>query len=304
MRLVSIGECMVEFAPATDDLYAQGFAGDTFNTAWYLRRLLPGTVLVDYLSAVGSDAMSERMVGFMAGQGIGTAHVARVAGAGVGLYLIRLDAGERSFSYWRSASAARSLADDPGRLAAGLEGARLAYLSGITLAILTPPARAHLLAALAAARRAGTEVAFDPNIRPALWPDLDTMRAALTEAASGADIVLPSFEDEARTFGDPDPAATAARYAQGGARLVVVKDGPAPVVAREAGHLSRHEVPATVAPPVDTTAAGDSFNAGLLAARVTGQPLAKAVAAGMRLAGRVIAAPGALVASAVDTTPA
>jgi 2-dehydro-3-deoxygluconokinase len=299
LRLVSIGECMVELAPAPGGLYAQGFAGDTFNTAWYLCRLLPGTVSVDYLSAVGTDAMSDRMVGFMAGQGIGTAHVARVAGAGVGLYLIRLDAGERSFTYWRSASAARALADDADRLSAGLRGARMAYLSGITLAILAPPARARLLAALAAARQAGTEVAFDPNIRPALWSDPDTMRAALTEAAAGADIVLPSFEDEARTFGDADPAATSHRYASTGARLVVVKDGPAPVVALEAGHLSRHEVPAALAPPVDTTAAGDSFNAGLLAALVTGQPLAGAVAAGARLAGRVIAAPGALVASAV-----
>ena len=41
-RILCIGECMVELAPTDDGTYRQGFAGDTFNMAWYLRRLLPG----------------------------------------------------------------------------------------------------------------------------------------------------------------------------------------------------------------------------------------------------------------------
>jgi 2-dehydro-3-deoxygluconokinase len=299
MRLVAVGECMVELAPAAGGLFALGFAGDTFNTAWYLRRLLPAAA-VDYLSAVGTDALSDRMLGFMADQGIGTRHVARQAGRGVGLYLIRLEGGERQFSYWRTESAARHLADDPERLDRGLRGARLAYLSGITLAILAPAARARLLAALAAARAAGATVAFDPNIRPALWPDAGAMRAALAQAAALADIVLPSFDDEARAFGDADPGATARRYAAAGPGLVVVKDGAGPVVALARGRLLRRPVPAAAVPPVDTTAAGDSFNAGCLAGLLAGQPLDAAIARGIRLAGRVIAAPGALVAGAVE----
>ncbi len=297
-RVVTIGECMVEMAPAGDGLFRMGFAGDTFNTAWYLRQLLPEGWAVDYLTAVGADGASDRMVGFMAAEGIGTDHIARVPGRGVGLYMIELAGGERSFSYWRSVSAARLLAADRGRLEVALDGARLAYLSGITLAILPPEDRARLLAALVAARAVGTEVAFDPNIRPALWADASEMRAALTEAAGVADVVLPSFEDEAKAFGDADVAATALRYTAAGAGTVVVKDGPREIVALVAGRSSRHaaEVPRAV---VDTTAAGDSFNAGFLAARLTGAGLDAAVAAGARLAARVIAAPGALVRDAV-----
>jgi len=299
LRIVAIGECMVELAPAGAELFAMGYAGDTFNTAWYLRHLLPAAG-IDYLTAVGTDAMSEAMVSFMTREGIGTTHIRRIEGRTVGLYMIRLAGGERSFSYWRSSSAARSLADDPGPLQAALAGAQLAYLSGITLAILPDAGRARLAEALARARAEGTLVAFDPNIRPALWSDAETMRAVLTDFAARSDIVLPSFEDEARHFGDPNPEATAARYAAGGAALVVVKDGPNPVLTRETeGTLRHHALPALVQTPVDTTAAGDSFNAGFLAARLSGAELEEAIARGAALAARVISAPGALVRAAV-----
>lgn len=298
MRIVSIGECMVELAPTGDGHFALGYAGDTFNTAWYLRRLLPEAA-VDYLSAVGEDAVSARMLDFMASERIGTTHIRRLRDRSVGLYLIQVDKGERSFAYWRSTSAARNLADEPKVLAAGLAGARLAYLSGITLAILAPEPRAALLAALRMARAAGTLVAFDPNIRPALWPDADVMRRALTEGAAHADIILPSFDDEAQHFGDATPEATAQRYAAAGAGLVVVKDGPNPVVSLQAGVLETHRLPAPAATPVDSTAAGDSFNAAFLSAWLQDKPLAQAVSAGAALAAKVIAAPGALVRGAI-----
>jgi 2-dehydro-3-deoxygluconokinase len=291
---LSIGECMVELAPQPGGLYAMGFAGDTLNTAWYARRCLPPSWRVAYLSAVGTDAVSDRMLAFMAAGGIDTAAVARRADSTVGLYLIDLKDGERSFAYWRSDSAARRLAEDPARLDASLAGVRLAYLSGITLAILPEAGRARLLAALARARAAGTRVAFDPNIRPRLWPDADTLRAAITAGAAGADVVLPSFDDERAHFGDADPEATAARYADAGAALVVVKNGAGEMLCRDRGQVIRLR-PAPVAEVIDTTAAGDSFNAGFLSRWLTGADTGAALAAGARLAARVIGARGALV---------
>ena len=38
-RFLSIGECMIEMALQEDGRYAMGYAGDTFNTAWYARRV-------------------------------------------------------------------------------------------------------------------------------------------------------------------------------------------------------------------------------------------------------------------------
>lgn len=294
-RLVAIGECMIEMAPAgASDLFRMAFSGDTFNTAWYARRLLPAGWQVDYATAVGADPVSDRMVDFIAGSGIGTGHVARVPDRGVGLYLISLDRGERSFTYWRSQSAARCLADDPERLDAALAGAGMAYVSGITLAILEPAARARLLAALARARAAGVPVAFDPNLRPRLWPDTATMCAAVMQAAATSDIVLPSHEDEATFFGDAAPEATLERYREAGCTVIVVKNGPGRILAADGAARIVFD-PEPVREVRDTTAAGDSFNAGFLAARAAGATLERSVAAGSAVAAQVIQGPGALV---------
>ena len=297
-RVVAIGECMVEMGPASEPgLFRMGFAGDTFNTAWYLRRRLPGDWRVDYLSAIGTDGISATMATFMEDAGIGTAHVARLPDATVGLYLIELKEGERSFAYWRGQSAARRLAEDGARLRAALDGAELAYLSGITLAILPPPDRARLLEALSDHRARGGRVAFDPNLRPRLWSSPAAMTGAVTEAARLADIALPSFEDDASAFGDADPEATARRYAALGVREVVVKNGAGRMAALVDGAWSAHD-PVPAPEVVDTTAAGDSFNAGYLARRLGGGTVGEALASGSTLAARVVGGRGALVEGA------
>ncbi|SMX39066.1 sugar kinase [Maliponia aquimaris] len=299
-RILCIGECMAELAPldAPGD-YRLGFAGDSFNTAWYLRQLRPG-LEVDYLSAIGGDAISDRMARFMADAGIGTAHVARVPGRSVGMYMISLSAGERSFSYWRDTSAARLLAEDPAALDRAMSGADLVYFSGITLAILSEAARDRLLHALRAARGQGATIAFDPNLRPRLWRGSAEMCAAIMQGATVSDVVLPSFEDEAAYFGDADPRATADRYAAAGARSVVVKNGPDPV---HVLHDGRHQevVVAPVPRVVDTTSAGDSFNAGVLVDWGSPLPMAKRIERAAAVTAQVIGGKGALVP--LDKTP-
>ena len=299
MRILSIGEAMVELGQSDQPgLWRLGIAGDTLNTAWYLRRLLGADWQVDYLSRVGAGAFSRQMLDFLAAEGIGTDHVGRDPDREIGLYAISLADGERSFAYWRDTSAARRLADDPAMLDAALDGAAVAYVSGITAAILPPEGRANLLAALARARAGGTRIVFDPNLRPRLWPDAAAMRQGISDAAAGADLVLPSFDDEAAHFGDPDPQATVARYLALGAGQVVVKNGGGPI--RFGGHdgvgIVTDLEPET---PVDSTAAGDSFNAGYMSASLSGAECAAAIAAGHALSRRVIRHRGALVAEAL-----
>ncbi|MDZ4395263.1 sugar kinase [Cypionkella sp.] len=293
-RIISIGECMVELAPRADGTYTMGFAGDTLNTAWYLRRALPAAWSVDYMTCIGTDAVSDRMLAFLGDAGIGTTHIARLPDRTVGLYLIELAHAERSFLYWRGQSAARLLARDPARLAQALTGADVAYLSGITLAILEDD-RPTLLTSLTELRARGGMVVFDPNLRSRLWPNATIMCDAIMQAATQADIALPSHEDEAAAFGDASPEATARRYQQAGVPLVVVKNGPGSIITLANGTLAHHDV-APVRTVVDTTAAGDSFNAGFLAAHLTGNPLTQSVAAGAAIAARVISSHGALIA--------
>jgi 2-dehydro-3-deoxygluconokinase len=282
----------------TPGTLSMGFAGDTLNTAYYLRCSLGADWQIDYVSAVGTDGLSDRMLDFMNAEGIGTNHVQRLADKTIGLYYITLKDGERSFTYWRNDSAARKLASDPAALGRALEGADMAYWSGITLAILPNQDRLALIEALSQFAGRGGTVVFDPNLRPRLWDKPETMRGWIHRASAVSDLCLPSFEDEATWFGDADPAATIKRYMAEGTRRVVVKSGAADVVfADSTGKVSALPIP-PVDHVVDTTAAGDSFNAGYLAAELSGASVQDAIAAGARLAARVIGARGALVPNA------
>jgi 2-dehydro-3-deoxygluconokinase len=182
--------------------------------------------------------------------------------------------------------------DRPATIARGLAGTALVYFSGITLSILDEPQRHALFDLLDGLRRAGTFVAFDSNYRPAGWPSLEEARRWMTEALRRSDIALPTFDDEQKLFGDSDPAATARRIQALGVTEVVVKlgeegcyilDGDRRVAAERAPRV------------VDTTGAGDSFNAAYLAARLLDHPALQAARWGNRLAAVVVQHPGAII---------
>ena len=302
-RALLIGECMVELRQAGDGLMRKGFAGDTFNTAYYLRSFLPEAWPVDYFSAVGIDTISDEMLAFIEGTKVGTSFIRRLPERTPGLYMIHLRDGERSFSYWRSVSAARLLADDAATLRAAIDASEMVFFSGITLAILAPGALATLLGELSRAKADGKLVAFDPNIRPRLWDDAERMRRAISDGATVSCMVMPSFEDEATHFGDASVDATIARYTGLGVRKLVVKDGAAGITLSFDG--DRAFVPATRAEKVlDTTGAGDSFNGAFLAKYLTTGDHRAAASFAADVAAAVIGHHGALVDRAELGVPA
>jgi 2-dehydro-3-deoxygluconokinase len=196
MRIVVIGEGMVELAPAAGG-WKLGYAGDTLNTAIHLARL---GAEVAFVTALGPDPFSAELRAACLAEGLDPATLLNHPTRNVGLYAISLDAaGERSFTYWRGESAARAMFDLPGMAVAAerAAGADLVLFSLITLAILPPQGRAALLDL---ARRARA-VAFDGNYRPRLWPDRETALAARDAALAVADFGLPSTDDEAALTG-------------------------------------------------------------------------------------------------------
>jgi 2-dehydro-3-deoxygluconokinase len=294
-RVVAIGEVMIEMARGSDGRFAMSCGGDTFNTAVYLAR---AGIDVAYATALGEDAYSDSIVSMASAESVNTDLILRVPGRRPGLYTIETDSkGERRFQYWRGEAPARELFElkDWGRVAEAVLGARLIYFSGITLSLYSNQGLGRMLAIVEMARQQGAKVAFDGNFRPAGWKgDLPRTRTVFMEALKRVDIALPTFDDEAVLWGDPSPEATVERLQAFGIAEIAVKNGPNSALVAAGGHLEHIPVPEVVN-PVDTTAAGDSFNAGYMAARLAGENPAVAAAAGHRLAAEKVRHRGAIM---------
>lgn len=294
-RVVSVGECMVELAREPDGRFGLKYGGDTFNTAAYLAR---ARVQVAYATALGDDPYSAGIRSLAVEEGVETGLMLTVPGRLPGLYLIETSPeGERTFYYWRDRAPARELFELPeaGRIVEALQRAALIYFSGITLSLYSVRGLDLFEAGLRAAKQSGALVAMDSNYRPRGWGG-DTNRAQRTFERFWrlADIALPTFDDEQALWGDADVQATSGRLRALGVTEIVIKlgaqgacvaqDGAVQIVPGESG-----------VKPVDTTAAGDSFNAGYLAARRSGAGPADAARLGNRLAAVVIQHRGAIV---------
>ena len=292
-----IGECMIELNGTPFGTMQQTYGGDTLNTATYLaRNTARDTLRVDYISALGTDPLSREMRVRWEADGIDTRHVHTDPAHSPGLYLIQLDAdGERTFLYWRNNSAARHLLQQSAwpQTAAALAGYDHLYLSGISLAILPPADREHLIDILNTSR---VPITFDGNYRPALWKDPAETRTAYARLLPHVQLALMTWDDEQALWGDADPEAAIRRLQQAGVREIVLKNGAAG--ATYATGDTCHHTPAERAEHiVDTTAAGDAFNAGYLAARLQGADPVASCKNGNRLAARVIQHKGAIIAA-------
>ena len=293
--VISIGECMVELARGDDGRFGLGYGGDTFNTAIYLARAGVG---VAYATLLGDDPYSAGIVRLAESEGVETDLIGLVAGRNAGLYLIETaKSGERTFHYWRDRAPARELFSGAHALtvAAAMNDARLIYLSGITLSLYDAQGLTELEAALVAAKLCGARVAIDGNYRPRGWGG-DTARAQATceRFFRLADIALPTFDDELLLWGDASAEKALQRLQSWGLGEIALKHGPAGAHVVADGETFAVAVPERVQ-AVDTTAAGDSFNAAYLAARLNGAAPAEAARAGHVLAGAKILHRGAIM---------
>lgn len=267
-----------------------GYGGDTLNMAVHCARL---GLSCAYLTALGDDPFSKEMRRQLETEGLDTSLVLTDASRPTGLYAIATDeAGERSFTYWRRQSAASALARQHGFDAAAARclDATLFFFSLISLAVLPETDRAILLDLASRVRDAGGLVAFDGNYRARLWDQQDAAMHWRSAAASISDFGFPSFDDERELGGFNSAEAIAEHWRCAGAREVIVKLGSLGCLLNDGEIVA----PNPVIDAVDTSGAGDAFDAGYLAARLRGEPEQVAAARGNRLAGWVVGRRGAI----------
>ena len=271
--IVCMGEPMIEFTRIPDPqgrpLYLQGFGGDTSNCAIAAARQGART---GYLTAIGNDRFGDQLLALWAREGIDTAGVVRAPDAPTAVYFIEPAGDGRDFTYYRERSAAsRMTPDDVPDMSIGRAG--IFMTSAISQAI-SDCAAATVAHAMAVARRTGSRIAYDTNLRLNLWP-LDRAREVIHRTASGVDILMPSIDEARILTGLHHPREILAFYRQLGPGIIALKCGAdgAHIVA---GDHEEH-VPAPSVDTIDASGAGDTFCGSFLARLVAGdEPVAAA----------------------------
>jgi 2-dehydro-3-deoxygluconokinase len=293
-EVVAFGECMVEVGlTSCPGAAAVGFGGDTFNTAVYLRRL--GLSVAFGTALGGEDPFSEGILRLMADEGMDAALVRRVGGRLPGLYAIDRDlAGDRRFFYWRAEAPAREyfMLADREALRAAVTQARLVYLTGVTLAIIGEAGRTVVQELLAEAQAAGAAIAFDPNYRPQVWESAMEAQTAMEAVVPFCRYISCAASDLSGLYGEA-AEAKADEWAAKGAEVVLRDDRH--VVTVRAADAALRLPPDIKVRPLDTTGAGDSFNAGYLYARLDGREPRAAVTTARRVANLVVQHIGAII---------
>lgn len=299
-KIAVIGECMIELSQKATDL-SRGFGGDTLNTAVYIARQVdPQQHSVDYVTALGTDSFSGEMLAAWQQEQVQTGLIQQMDNKLPGLYVIETDAqGERTFYYWRNDAAARFWleGDRAEEICQQLAQFDYLYLSGISLAILSPESREKLMALLTTCRRNGGKIIFDNNYRPRLWPSADVTQAAYQVMLACTDIAFLTLDDETLLWGEAPVDEVIARTRAAGVSEIVIKRGAESCLVSLADRPLL-EVPAVKLPAssvVDTTAAGDSFSAGYLAVRLSGGSAEEAAKRGHLTASTVIQHRGAII---------
>lgn len=298
-KIAILGECMIELNGSPFSQMWQTYGGDTLNTATYLARVSSREYIqVRYVSALGIDKLSEGMLTRWQADGINTDWVLRDEKRQAGLYLIQLDAqGERTFLYWRNQSAARYLLQhvDYPKISEKLAEMDMLYLSGISLAILPENDRTLLLERLAQLSQQGVEIIFDSNYRPALWENAEKTREIYTALLPYVSVALITFDDEQALWLDKNEQETIARLKAAGVKNVVVKMGKCGAIFEDFAGRQQQIPTQAVENVVDSTSAGDAFNAGFLAGYLQGKDFSLCCQQGNQLAGRVIQHKGAII---------
>jgi 2-dehydro-3-deoxygluconokinase len=291
-RVLVVGEPLVELLEEPSGTVRRGFGGDALNLAVYLAREAP-SINVILATSVGSDTDSDALLVLCRDEGLDDRHIRRVAGAELGRYRVTVDgSGERAFMYERSESPFRdALAGDEALPDPGSVDALC--FSGITVAVLRDAGRATLIAYAEAVRNVGGMVVYDPNHRPALWADDADAREWTDRIAPIAGVLVASAEDGRELMQVESTVEIARAFHAIGAREVVVTDGPAPCVVSYEGAMAKIDAGSPIQ-VIDTTAAGDAFDAGYIAAWLRGETPERSAAAGHALAATVVGHRGAL----------
>nr|WP_136252013.1 sugar kinase [Ningiella ruwaisensis] len=291
--IACLGECMLELSAAGDDLFKMRYGGDVLNTAVYLSRL--GSK-VSVVTAMGQDKRSQNVISKWQKEGLDVDAVFQDEQRLPGMYLIETDEyGERSFYYWRKESAARQMFQLSTAYFQSLIKHDIIYFTGITLSLLSATTYSAFINMLMRLKEAGKQVAFDLNYRPANWRSAQNAISNIEDVLPYLDIIFPSYDDHLVLHPKHSKKNAVNYYDEFGIGTIVLKNGADGCYVKASNTDRIQHFPTLPITPIDTTAAGDAFNAGYLHAYMKDGKVSKCVELAQKVASVVIQHPGAII---------
>ncbi|RLL43859.1 sugar kinase [Oceanobacillus piezotolerans] len=282
MDVVTIGETMVLFTPNEEGMlrhahsFSMKFGGAESNVAIGLSRLGHRS---RWISRLGEDEFGDAMYSFIRGEGVDVSYVTRDQTSPTGVFFKefrRLN--DMRVYYYRKESAASKMSAEwlPED---AISDAKYLHLTGITPG-LSISCREMLEKAICTAKKNGTKIVFDPNLRLKIWEDEEEARHFLKKYASESNIFLPGIAEAEFLFGACTMEDYVEKFHSLGVETVIMKLG------KEGALVSSKSVPMTKVPGfvvervVDPIGAGDAFAAGVLSGLLDGMPLEESVRRG------------------------
>ncbi len=270
MDVIACGELLIDFVATESGVtlaeapaFKKAPGGAPANVAVGVARL---GRQAGFMGQVGDDEFGHFLADTLVAHSVDIRGLRFTPAARTALAFVSLRAdGERDFMFYRHPSA--DMLWQPAEVdAVYAAGTRVFHYGSISL--IAEPSRSATLAALAAARRSGALISYDPNLRLPLWPAPDTAWAGILAGLHHAHLVKVSEEELAFLSGTDNLTDAVQRLWHVGLRLLVVTQGAAGCTyITTAG---RGQVPGFTVAPVDTTGAGDGFVAGLLVSLLEG----------------------------------
>ena len=293
INVCSIGEAMIEISNIKNSLYNQSFAGDTLNFCNYLDKKKLNAF---FLSAIGKSEINQSLLDFVKSKNISTKYIKQINQFEIGLYLIKnKDNGEKQFFYWRDESAAKQYFNniDFLNLYKELKNFDYIYFSGITLSIIHISKLNNFIKLLKLLKSQKIKIVFDFNIRPSRW-NKKNLNIFLDSVLKFVDICFLSGEDMNYWKNKNNAKSYEQIVRKYKLKHSIFRKNAkfTYVFLNKTRYVFKNKLLKTV---VDTSGAGDGFNAAYLSNFIVNNDPVLALKAGSSLGSKIVMKKGAIV---------
>ena len=293
INVCSIGEAMIEISNIKNSLYNQSFAGDTLNFCNYLDKKKLNAF---FLSAIGKSEINQSLLDFVKSKNISIKYIKQINQFEVGLYLIKnKDNGEKQFFYWRDESAAKHYFNniDFLNLYKELKNFDYIYFSGITLSIIHISKLNNFIKLLRLLKSKKIKIVFDFNIRPTRW-NKKNLNNFLDSVLKFVDICFLSGEDMNYWKNKNNIKSYEQIVRKYKIKHSIFRKNAkfTYVFLNKTRYVFKNKLLKTV---VDTSGAGDGFNAAYLSNFIVNNDPVLALKAGSSLGSKIVMKKGAIV---------